>query len=93
MAELVSLVAQVHELSDFLQWTHIEPVVTHFEPPSLSPWLHVSSAFTNIQNYPLWLSDPHLLKKDSSLESIFFDLEFPYPNIDEIPPRVPLNIQ
>ena len=39
MAELVSLVAQVHELSDFLQWTHIEPVGTHFEPPSLSPWL------------------------------------------------------
>ena len=37
----MSLVAQVHELSDFLQWTHIEPVGTHFEPPSLSlsPWL------------------------------------------------------
>ena len=27
------------ELSDFLLGTHIEPVLTHFEPPSLSPWL------------------------------------------------------
>ena len=26
------------ELSDFLLGTHIKPVVTHFEPPSLSPW-------------------------------------------------------
>ena len=59
VAELVSLVAQVHELSDFLQVTHIEPVGT--------------SSF----------------KKDSSLESIFFDLGFPPSNIDEIPPRVP----
>ena len=27
------------ELSDFLLWKHIEPVVTHFEPPYLSSWL------------------------------------------------------
>ena len=67
MVELVSLVAQVYELSFFfqlyciliktkksessflelsdffLQGTHIEPVVTHFEPPYLSPWLTCSS--------------------------------------------------
>ena len=26
-------------------WTHIEPVGTHFEPPSLSPWSPVFSYY------------------------------------------------
>ena len=32
------LIALVLNFQTFLQGTHIEPVVTHFEPLSLSPW-------------------------------------------------------
>ena len=34
-----SLKALFLNFQTFLQGTHIEPVVTHFEPPSLSSWL------------------------------------------------------
>ena len=47
-------------------------------------------------NFQTFLQGTHIepvgtssFKKDSSLESFFFDLGFPPSNIDEIPPRVP----
>ena len=39
-----SLKALFLNFQTFLQGTHIEPVVTHYEPPSLSRWLPRISA-------------------------------------------------
>ena len=55
-----SLKALFLNFQTFLQGTHIEPVVTHFEPPSLSPRLTCSSYQGN-QALSLQTVDPYHL--------------------------------
>ena len=83
LAELVSLVDQVCELLFFFQLDYI----------LVKTQKSLKALFLNFQTF---LQGTHIepvgtssFKKDSSLESIFFDLGFLCSNTGKIPPRVP----
>jgi len=83
MVRLVSLVAQVYKL---LFFPRLDCILINTQKSLKALFLNFQTFLQGTHIEPVGTSS---FKKDSSLESFFFDLGFPPSNIDEIPPRVP----